>query len=415
MRDIRRCTETLFIFVVLLLSSGAFAPLWTDPPSDGLAVDGEFGLQLMWAAIYALIVILLLPHIKTVVAIAFQNKWLVLLAAWCVASAAWSENPVVTLRKCIAILGTSLLGVLLAVRFSVRAQVRLIAAVLGLAAIASLIVALSFPGAFPATEFASQSWNGVFSHKNLLGRAMSLGTVAFFALPRCNLSTHLSAIGGATLCAALLVASHSQTALVVLLAIMSLGVLSAILGWEWRQATGSALLLLTCSIPAVWIAISHASDLTALLHRDQSLTGRSKIWTFALLSFAKHPWIGYGYGAFWWVAQESRQTLALIGYKTPHAHNGFLDLGLQLGGIGIAIFVASWFWAVFAAIRYLRHHSGPEGRWPLLYLAFIVFYSLTENSLLTPNSLLWILYVAACVSITLKPHTTEEQFSSPNL
>jgi O-antigen ligase len=159
------------------------------------------------------------------------------------------------------------------------------------------------------------------------------------------------------------------------------------------------LLIVACA-PAVWIAFAQGDTLLASLHRDVTFTGRARIWSFALLSFFRQPWLGYGYGAFWWVSSESRQALALIGYPTPHAHNGFLDLGLQLGFLGIALFLAGWVVALSRAVRNVHTTTAPSSRWPLLYLLFVVFYSLTENSLLAPNSLLWILYVAACCRVS---------------
>jgi O-antigen ligase len=232
---------------------------------------------------------------------------------------------------------------------------------------------------------------------------MSVGALAFLLMPSRGIAGLVLSLCGAALCGALLLASHSQTALIVLLAIILLSFLSALLRLEWRQAWGSVLLLLLTCAPLAWLAVSHANSLTLLLHRDITLTGRSRIWAYASLSFVKRPWLGYGYGAFWWVADESRQVLALIGYKTPHAHNGFLDLGLQLGVAGVAVFLAGWLVALCAAVRHLRLHPVKCARWPLLYLCFIAIYSVTENSLLIPNSLLWVLYIAAAATVMRSP------------
>ena len=398
MNDLRRSAEVLFVLAVLLLASGAFAPLWTDTSAHDV-IDGSPALQFVWIAIYTAVVLLLLPRWKSIVTFLAENKSFSLLIALCIFSAAWSEEPAVTLRKAFAILGTTLVGLLLALRFDLRDQIRLIAATLGIAALASLVAVLFFPTLFRPTELSGATWNGVFSHKNLLGRSMSLGTLGFLSLPRRKLLSYLLSFAGAAFCAAMLLTSHSQTALLVMAALLVLLFLIPIFRWEWRQSIGSALLMLTCCTPIVGMAIAHAGTATAFLHRDTTLTGRAKIWTFAQLSFAKRPWLGYGYGSFWWVSRESRQAIALIGYKTPHAHNAFLDLGLQLGLVGIVVFLAGWLIALMAAVRHLRGNAAHEARWPLLYLVFILLYSFTENSLLTPNSLLWILYVAAIASV----------------
>ncbi len=398
MRDIRSVAVVLFLVAVLLLSTGAFAPLWTDTTAHDQAIEGTPALQLLWAAVYAMVAALLVPYAPSILALLRANKLLLHLLALCVISATWSENPVVTLRKCIALVGTMALGLLLALRFDLRDQLRLIAAVLGLAALASLCAALFFPSSFPATEFSASAWNGVFSHKNLLGRSMCLGTIAFLSLERRSLAEYLLSFSGAALCFAMLLASHSQTALVVLLGMLLLMGLTSFLCAEWRQAVGALLLMIVGSVPIAWSLIAYRADWIALLGRNESFTGRTKIWDASLLSIAQRPWLGYGYGAFWWVAQQSRQALALIGYPTPHAHNGFLDIALQLGIFGLVAFAALWLLATFAALHQLRSTPGRAARWPLYCLVFAVLYSFSESSLLAANSLLWILFTAACIS-----------------
>jgi exopolysaccharide production protein ExoQ len=406
--DIRRSALMIFLVAVLLLSTGAFAPLWTDTSAHDVAIDGAPVLQMLWAVLYAITIVLLIPHARSVANMIAGNKSLTLLLFLCLLSAAWSDNPAVTLRKSIAILGTTCVGLLLAVKFDLRGQLRLLAMTLGIVALASLLAALFFPGHFPTTEIAPAAWNGIFSHKNLLGRSMSLGAVAFLCLPRRSLAQYLLSVSGTVLCLALLAASHSQTALVVFVAMAFLMLLTHLLRMEWRQSLGTTLVALVVSAPIFWIALSHSSSLVALLGRDPSFTGRTRIWQVASISFFQRPWLGYGYGAFWWVSNQSRQALALIGYPTPHAHNGFLDLGLQLGAIGIAAFTFAWMLAIFGAVRHLRRDGEREARWPLLCLLFTVLYSITESSLLAPNSLLWILFVAACASI-VRQHYVKQQ------
>lgn len=409
----------MFFIVVLLLASGAFAPLWISPTAHDQAITGDATLQAVWTAIYLVVALLLVGHGRALWGLLAENKALVLLSISCLASTVWSEDPVVTVRKSLAVIGTLLLGMAFAIRFELREQIQIVAAALGLAAVASLVAALCFPQTFPPTEFAGTAWNGVFSHKNLLGRSMSLGVLAFLFLDRRGMPGYLLSLSGAALCFAILLSAHSQTALVVLFAMLPLSALCTLLRWPWRQAAGSLLMLLLACVPVVWIAIAHGSSLAALLHRDMSLTGRSKIWTFAILSFFKRPWLGYGYGAFWWVSGESRQVLALIGYPTPHAHNGFLDLGLQLGAVGVGLFALGWFGALFSAALHFRRSGTRVSKWPLLFLLFLVLYSLTENSLLASNSLLWILYVASCASVSRgiarQPQTASTLLRSPSV
>ena len=396
MNDPRRTAKTLFLFVALLIASGAFSPLWTDTTARDV-IEGGRTMQVLWSAAYAIVLVLIVPRWRTLAEVATRNKALAVLISFSAFSAAWSSDPAVTLRKSAAILCTSLLGVLLALEYDGRRSLNLIAGVLGFAAFASLAAAEFFPSYFSPTEYVPNAVHGVFSHKNLLGRAMALGTLAFLSLERHRMRAWVISIWGGALCIAMLLVSHSQTAFIVLLLMLLLTAASTILRMEWRQALGSALILAAFCIPVTALAVSNGSELAALLHRDTTLTGRSHIWDFAVLAFTRHPLLGYGYGAFWWVAADSRQTIALLGYPTPNAHNGFLDIALQLGALGLALFAASWFVALRRAVLHARRCAD---RWPLLFLIFLALYSLTETSLLVPNSLLWILYVSTCATVS---------------
>ena len=399
MIDLRRLALALFFFAALLLSSGAFAPLWTDTSAHDVAEGGPL-LEFVWAAIYATAALLLLPRYKTFAALIAANWPLVLLTFFCAASTAWSEDPAVTLRKSVAILGTTLFGALFALEFEVRSQLRILAAVLASAALASVIAQFWFSARFSPTETAGAAWNGVFSHKNVLGRNMGLGVVAFLSIAKRKLTSVITSVLGIGACFTLIAAAHSQTALVVALAILLLTGAFAVARLPWREALAAAVLSAALLFPTVCFAVANNSRLVTMLGRDATLTGRSHIWTLAAQALTEHAWLGHGYGAFWWIAPRSFQIIALLGYSTPHAHNGFLDIGLQLGIIGLVMFFVSWTDALRRAICRAQASPGCANGWSLLYLSFLLFYSFTESSLLAPNSLLWILYAATCVTLS---------------
>jgi exopolysaccharide production protein ExoQ len=398
MIPIPRFLEVLFVAALLLISAGAFAPLWTDPAAHN-AIDGQTTLQATWAIVYLATALVLISHRAAVLTVLRAQGLLITLLLFSFSSALWSENPAVTLRKAVALLGTTMIGVLFSVRFNVREQVRFIAVTMSIAAVLSVAAAIWFPQLFPATEFASGAWNGVFSHKNVLGRAMALGVLACITLSRQSLFSWPWTIGGTALCGCVMLLAHSQTALIALLVTLLVWSASGMLRADWRVSVGTSSLLSVVGGALLWTAFTHLDAIAELLHRDTTFTGRTRIWLFAQLSIAERPWAGYGYGAFWWVSRKSQQALALIGYETPHAHNGILDLMLQIGVIGTGIFTLCWAACATRSLRNLRHTDGPEGKWPLLYTVFFLLYSLTENGLLVANSLLWIVFVAAACSV----------------
>ncbi len=68
-------------------------------------------------------------------------------------------------------------------------------------------------------------------------------------------------------------------------------------------------------------------NLSGVLNRDESLTGRDAIWSFLLPYALKKPLLGHGFGGFWTGALRS----------TGHfpAHNGYLETVLSMGFVGL--------------------------------------------------------------------------------
>lgn len=72
-------------------------------------------------------------------------------------------------------------------------------------------------------------------------------------------------------------------------------------------------------------------EIPKLLNRDESLTGRTAIWNTLMPYAHKNLWLGYGYGSFW--NSSRREQIAVS------AHNGYLETILNLGIIGLALFI----------------------------------------------------------------------------
>jgi O-antigen ligase len=69
-----------------------------------------------------------------------------------------------------------------------------------------------------------------------------------------------------------------------------------------------------------------------------SMTGRLPLWGALIERVSDRPLVGFGYGAFWdtrMIASVHRQ----IGWYAGHSHNCYMELLVNLGVIGLAIFI----------------------------------------------------------------------------
>ncbi|HWK89904.1 MAG TPA: O-antigen ligase family protein, partial [Longimicrobium sp.] len=381
-----------FAALGLFLFTGAVLPLLLH--ESGVALDPAEGnplLRNVYGAFYAGALVLAAVHARAAAAAVRRSPATLALVVLAVASTAWSAAPDLSLRRGLALLGTTAFGVFLAARYDNRALLRLLAVVFGAAAVLSLLFAVGLPRYGIDEAPHAGAWRGIYAQKNGLGQTMVMGTVVLLLASRQLRAGRRAAWAAAALSAALLVLSTSKTALTVLATLLLLTALYRVLRWRTTLAVPTLIaMVLAGGVAALWV-VGNTELLLASLGKDPSLTGRAPMWNAALGTLAGEPWLGFGYSAFWQGLEgPSRDVVLALEWEAPHAHNGFLDLGLQLGAAGVALFLAALLPALVRAVRVLRRTRGTDGLWPLVFLSFLVLYNVTETTLLQQNSLYWV-------------------------
>jgi O-antigen ligase len=114
----------------------------------------------------------------------------------------------------------------------------------------------------------------------------------------------------------------------------------------------------------------------------------------------KRPWLGYGYAAFW-SHDEGYSALiqALVRWKAPNAHNGFLDQTLVLGVIGLVFFLVIYGDTLWRAAKLFYSSQTTSNVWPLFFVLFLFFYNLDETNMVQHNSYMWALFIAVRVGL----------------
>lgn len=352
------------------------------------------------AAIDALIVILLLRAPRLLLDQILCVPWAALLAALAVASTLWSIDPLLTLRRAIPFALAGLFGLWFAARFSAERQMRILRLTmlsLALATIALVILAPSL--ALDHGTGHGADWQGVFTQKNACGRVMVLATAVILFGPRLTLRR----IGLLILFLFILVMSGSRAAWAIEAALLLLWLTYTV----GRRSSPRLRLLIAITAPllvaaAAAIGLRFFSQIMHLLDREPTLSGRTAIWTQVLHAIAQRPLFGYGYAAFWRGMQgPSLRIDAAVHFVVEHAHNGFLEIALELGFAGLALFLLSWILAWRRLWPLWRADHLSRVAFPLALLVLILLYDLEENSLLLYNGLFWPLYVASLATIEL--------------
>jgi len=108
--------------------------------------------------------------------------------------------------------------------------------------------------------------------------------------------------------------------------------------------------------------------------RDPTLTNRTAIWNL-ILGIQGNPLLGTGYESFW-LGNRLKQVWSVYpGIRS--AHNGYLDIYLNLGWIGVVLLVvviAAGYKRVFAVL----HQNPSLGSISLAYFVVAIVYNFTE-------------------------------------
>jgi len=351
--------------------------------------------QVILGAFYLISAMLLLAnrHARQLLLFAWP---ILLLPGLAIASAMWSPDPMLTLRRAIAFLGTILFGLSFGSAYRFHDALKLI--VISLAVVMGLSIVLAFADpvrAIHQPDDAIQavhagSWRGIFAHRNTLGfwagsSIVIIGLAGFQTIRRRWLWA--AALVAAAVC---VVATGSSAGLtIVVMGATYFLMLNSTL--KQPERLRGALLLFWVLI--VLLGILCFEDIARfglqLLGRDSNLTGRTDLWAnlIDLVSSSDKP-LGFGYfvGTMLLTRRLSSATQQVA---NVNAHNGFVEAYIYFGWLGVAVAIAVVLWLVVASIRMAlvsRERVGYLGAVPaMVFLA--VAHNFVESTLVSPNNL----------------------------
>jgi len=198
-----------------------------------------------------------------------------------------------------------------------------------------------------------------------------------------------------TLACWLIVKANSMTSLACLLlagAVLILVGQRSVLRWPAGIPLVAALGVI---LPAIALFFDPLGPLLHSLGRNSTLTGRTLIWQ-AVLALHTNAWFGAGFESFWLGSRLERVWhMSVDGIQ--EAHNGYLELYLNLGWCGILLLAAVVVSAYARAIAAMRTDR-QDGRLRLALLTATLIFSMTEAGfrMLSPIWLAFLLAASEC-------------------
>lgn len=395
--------ESFYIFVSLLLVTQALGPLLLAGSSGEEALGDSNPATLLSALlIYAIAFFLLMRRPGAALETMRDNPLLMAVFALPVLSVIWSVDHGTTFRRSVALVMTGIYCLYLAQRLSPDDFLRRLLLALFAGGVASLLFTLVDPRhAIEQGLINNGSWKGVYGHKAILGRIAAVAvTVAVYVRPRFLWER---AMRWATIAIFLFLAIQSQSRASWLMMAGGVSFMLLIAVMRNRRLSSGIKLSIAIVMGLAVLAISLAmfTQVLAAFGRDDTFSGRTSLWEGAVATAtANHPIFGAGYRAFWTATgAEGVRDYIQHWVKLPsHGHNGYLDIWLELGYAGLALFASFALVTVWRLTRRLLREPR-ETAWAAFAIFFFVF--LLNNASVTVafkhTDIAWIFAVLACL------------------
>jgi O-antigen ligase len=352
----------------------------TEAYVEGNPFDRNVALVLQVAAL-----IVLCRKSAKVGAMLRKNTLILAYFSFCLVSVLWSDFPFVTFKRWIKAIGDVEMVLVILAELDPFAALSRILTRLGFFLFPLSILFIRF---YPQIgRRPTNSWTqepiGVTQQKNELGimcmmygifflwmllsvyrgrkrpgrwrRMLSYGTIiaiSAYLLSQCNSTT--SIVGFASSAGVLWLASRRPA----------------------RPALLHFAVLAVLGLSVIALFFDPGGGLVQSLGKDPTLTGRKDIWKL-VLGLHTNPWIGTGFETFWLGSRLEFMLNALVNLPINEAHNGWVEVYLNLGWAGlcfIALLIVTGYKKIISHIR-----QDPEKG--CLFLGFLIcalFYSFSE-------------------------------------
>lgn len=386
--------NVFFFFLVYSSQSGAWGRLIESNRGELKAGaqatafstgNSDHGLLAMNIIVLAFTIYACYPKLKEMAAVLWGVKWLVAIYIECVLSVVWSAAPGDSFRQGIYLSASLFQFAYIALYFSVEDQIRLTGDV------SVLFALLSVPAQYLLTPVhdLAPGWTGIFPSKNYFGNVMAIGIVALLLRTGKWNATRIAKLA---LCSVLLLLAQGFAS------ILAVQVCIVIIVYLRLSRKARMLTLASVLSGAVMVAIFVPNIAALYLEangKTTTLTGRDVIWAYSFKRFLERPILGYGYVAFW--PAENADVLLHLGWNPNHAHNGFLEVALEEGLVGLGLLLIVFYDGMRRASRQL-HRGDPSraGVWILLQTVYLILHNVSEGDFYQRPA--WVFYIVAYIA-----------------
>lgn len=392
----------LFSFIILIF----FTLFGTDLPFKGKSYEEIFeqetsniNNQIVYSFLFILSLVPLIKKYNKILSFLIKEKFLTLFILLCILSAAWSDYSLISLKRSFQLFVTFLVIVNSVLFLDINVLLKPLKIIVPLYLFTNLFSCLIIPQAVDKAG----SWMGIHGHKNGLAQ----GTYFVFLVSTLYFEKGLNPIKKIykyliyTICFLLIVKAQSSTVIIVLTLTLGYWLIKRIekIFEELKVGRFIIAFFLLFLFFSLSIILYYSSNLIALLPqlfgKDLSISGRGPIWAFIISEIEKRPVLGYGFSTYWIMGGSVVDIFAseFGGFKINQAHNGYLEILLQLGIIGFFFFFVLTIVFLYRIIKIKNDLS-------IVILLSLLIINYTESILFQPKGISTIIFILTYLLVT---------------
>lgn len=401
----------------MLIAGSRMVSEWFQAPpemnSPGQYLDGSPADRFVLTVLLAAGLMTLAARWRSAATVIRANGPVVLFFLYCAVSVLWSDYPDVAFKRWMKAVGDFVMVLVVLTEPDPRTAIKRL---LARAAFVLIPLSVLFIKYYPELGRGYDRWTwspyyaGVATGKNALGYiclVLGLGALwrwlGAFRTEDGTPETGSLVAHGAVLAMVLWLFWKADSATSVVCFLLG-GSLLVIAGMTRSARTGPVatvfiglLVLLTAS----GLFLNSGTGLVEAMGRDTTLTGRTELW-HQLLRIGVDPLFGTGFESFW-LGERVEAFWRTYWWHPNQAHNGYLEIFLNLGWMGVALLAA----VVVGAGRNIGRAFRRDPEMASLCVAYLVvalIYNLTEAAFKSFH-LMWFAFLLAAVA-----HPTPRRF-----
>lgn len=388
-----------------LATVGLGGQVWTSSTPDQYLNGSPLDRNVL-SVLVASGLLVLYQRRRKVRSILVANMPTLLFFSYCALSICWSDYPEVAIKRWVKALGNVVMVLIVLTDPDQLSAIKRILSRVGFIMIPLSILFIKY---YPAIGrgYNPSKWEpffaGVTDNKNGLGTiCLILGTGSVWRIiqlleggARDRMRHLLAQVALVLMALWLLWKADSMTSMACLVIASGLMVATTFRSIARRPGILHALTLSTILVSLYALLLDTGGGMVATLGRNPTLTGRTDLWQ-QVIALSGNPFVGTGFESFW-LGSRIEKLWSMYWWHPNEAHNGYLEIYLTLGWIGVSLMAVVMVAGYRNAVAAFRQN--PEfGRLMLAFFAATAVYNLTEAGFKGTDPI-WYVFIWACMVV----------------